>query len=44
MGSNSSIKQEVVEGQPYDMTELDKIIEDASRILTNNNQNIDINK
>jgi hypothetical protein len=28
------------EEQAYDVTELDKIIEDASLILTNNNQNI----
>ena len=28
------------EEQAYDVTKLDKIIEDASLILTNNNQNI----
>jgi hypothetical protein len=28
------------EEQSYDVTKLDKIIEDASLILTNNNQNI----
>lgn len=43
---DSKIKQEAgEEKRPYDMTELDKIINDASLILTNSNQNIiDINK
>ncbi len=43
---NSNIKQDAVEKQPYDMTEVDKIIKDASLILTNSNNqnNIDINK
>ena len=39
-GVEEAKKSEDREEQAYDVTELDKIIEDASLILTNNNQNI----
>jgi hypothetical protein len=39
-GIEEAKKYLVREEQAYDVTKLDKIIEDASLILTNNNQNI----